>query len=299
MTVIAVAGGNGGLGLAIVEALVTTGQHHVIILTRDDMESKAGARLLAVDYDDVNRLTSVLEANRIEMVISTISPVGGFPPELNLIQAAEQSECTKRFIPSMWGNKLTEETRSSFYLAPGKLSLLAALDATSLEWTAVHTGIFMDYWLKPQIQSYLPSLTTAAIPGSGNVPVVFTCTSDIARYVARLVGLPKWGKDSFVVGDKVTWNEFLGFAEEATGSKFTVVVDTMDKLKSGQVSELPGHKDMYAFLPRDKLQATFSGVCRMCADGGFDFEASPLLAESFLDSKPQKVRESLLEAWKN
>ncbi|KAK8107510.1 isoflavone reductase like P3 [Apiospora kogelbergensis] len=296
------------------------------------MESRAGARLLAVDYNDVSRLTLVLEANKIEMVICTINPLGSFDPELNLIQAAEQSKCTKRFIPSAWGNKLTKEyvrypslarcvgdeemqmvttvgfrACPYFYLAPGKLSVLATLDATSLEWTAVHTGLFMDYWLMPKIKSYLSPMTfvvdlphrAAAIPGSGHVPVVFTYSSDIARYVARLVGLPKWDKDSFIVGDKVTWNEFLGFAEEATGNTFTVVVDSMDKLESGHVSELPGHREMYASAPKDNLQAAWSGVCRLCEDGGFDFEASPSLAESFLDPKPRKVRESLLEAWRD
>ncbi|KAK8038938.1 hypothetical protein PG993_007349 [Apiospora rasikravindrae] len=310
MAVIAVAGGNGKLGLAIVEGLVATGQHQVIILTRDasNMESKASAQLITVNYDDVSELVSVLESNGIEMVICTINPISSFEPELNLIQAAEKSSCTKRFIPSAWGNKLTKEACSYFYLAPGKLSVLAALDATSLEWTAVHTGLFMDYWLMPKIKSYMPPLTfaidiphrAAAIPGSGNVPVVFTYSFDVARYVVRLVGLPNWGRDSFVVGDKVTWNEFLGFAEEATGAKFTVAFDSMEKLKSGRVSELPGHKEMMHGSPlEDKLHAAWSGACRLCEDGGFDFEASPLLHESFLENKPRKVRESLLEAWRD
>ncbi|KAK7948520.1 uncharacterized protein PG986_009406 [Apiospora aurea] len=96
MTVIAVAGGNGKLGLAIVEALVATGEHQVLILTRDasNMEAKAGVQLIAVNYDDVRELTSVLEANGIEMVICTTNLISSFEPELNLIQAAERSSCT-------------------------------------------------------------------------------------------------------------------------------------------------------------------------------------------------------------
>ena len=58
---------------------------------------------------------------------------------------------------------------------------------------------------------------TAAIPGSGDVPVTFTFSKDVARYVAAFLDLEKWEQRTFIVGDKVTMNEMVKIAEEATG----------------------------------------------------------------------------------
>lgn len=57
----------------------------------------------------------------------------------------------------------------------------------------------------------------AAIPGSGDVPVVFTYSYDMARFVIASLDLPKWPKEYWVVGDRITWNEFLALAEDIKG----------------------------------------------------------------------------------
>lgn len=98
---------------------------------------------------------------------------------------------------------------------------------TSLEYTVVQNGCFLDYWCMNTVKSYMVPATTvidtknnaASIPGSGNTPVVFTHTSDVAKYVVALLDLNKWEPESFVVGDKVTLNEFLHLAEEAKGTR--------------------------------------------------------------------------------
>ncbi|KAH6869438.1 hypothetical protein B0T10DRAFT_568906 [Thelonectria olida] len=59
----------------------------------------------------------------------------------------------------------------------------------------------------------------AAIPGSGNTSVTFTHTFDLAKYVDRALDLEKWNPGSYIVGDKVTWNEFAEIAEAAKGVK--------------------------------------------------------------------------------
>jgi hypothetical protein len=57
----------------------------------------------------------------------------------------------------------------------------------------------------------------AAIPGTGDVPIVFTHTFDVAKFVAALVGVPDWSERSTVIGDKKSWNEFVAIAEEVKG----------------------------------------------------------------------------------
>ena len=170
------------------------------------------------------------------------------PGEYGLIKAADASKTTKRFLTSDWGNPLTPEyvtlhhslpplmafktDHSSpcrqiavFPAAQNKLKAQTQLRETGLEWTAFHTGYFMDYFGYPGMKTHMNQLTNvldatnnaAAIPGDGNTPVTFTYTGDVAKYVVAAVDLPKWDEFSNVIGDKVTWNEFVRLAEEAKG----------------------------------------------------------------------------------
>lgn len=94
-----------------------------------------------------------------------------------------------------------------------------------LEHTSFLVGFFLDYWGMPGVKSLMTKWTvvidmprnTAAIPGSGNTPIVFNHTSDIAKYVAASLALEKWDPYFYVMSNKVTWNEFLAYAEAAKG----------------------------------------------------------------------------------
>lgn len=68
--------------------------------------------MLAVSYDDVPGLTKMLEDNNVHTVISAITmmPIdGSTPKEVELIQAADASETTKRLISSDWGIPYDEQ----------------------------------------------------------------------------------------------------------------------------------------------------------------------------------------------
>jgi hypothetical protein len=56
---------------------------------------------VAADYTNVDSLVKLLEENSVSAVLSvmhTMDPT----PEMNLIQAADRSEVTKRFVPNIW-----------------------------------------------------------------------------------------------------------------------------------------------------------------------------------------------------
>lgn len=57
----------------------------------------------------------------------------------------------------------------------------------------------------------------AGIPGTGNDPMTFTYTFDVARFAVAALDLPKWDELMYCYGDKTTWKEFLKQAEEARG----------------------------------------------------------------------------------
>ncbi|KAM0190118.1 hypothetical protein ACHAPI_009630 [Fusarium lateritium] len=305
MTVIAVAGGAGKLGRAIVEVLVEQDQHSVVVLARE-AKDVPGAQVITVDYTDVGKLAATLETNNIETIISTINSLGDISAELSLIQAAEKSASTKRYIPSIWGIKYTEEIASYFPVAQAKLNIIAALEATSsLEYTVVLNGYFADYWVTPKVKSYqdpLPLVVDiannfAAIPGSGNELVTFTHTFDVAHFVAALLGASKWDKESYIIGDKVSWNQFVQYAEEAKGVKFTIKNDSIEDLKDGKITELPSHPHMYAFFPKPMLQGFFAAFGRMFAEGVFDLKTERTLNQMFPEVQPRNIKDLLFEAW--
>ncbi|KAH7072157.1 hypothetical protein BKA63DRAFT_63759 [Paraphoma chrysanthemicola] len=301
--VVAVAGGSGKLGRAIVDELVAHGGYTVYILGREASDAKAkefGAQILAIDYNDVDGIVKTLESNNVDTLISTIGSMSA-DPELALIAASDKSKVTKRYIPSLWGIKYTPEIAKIFPIAGLKLTILSALSKTSLQYTSVINGFFLDYFGIPHIKTYLgpfplvldiPS-AHASIPGAGKTPVAFTYTFDIGRYVAQtLLSNPVWAEDSIIVGDKLTWTEFLSIAEDVTGKKFSVSYDSIEALEKGQVTELPGQVALYQFLPKEMLLGMAAVFGLMQERGVFDLQGGEV------GFKTKTARELVEEAWR-
>ncbi|KXX76833.1 Isoflavone reductase IRL [Madurella mycetomatis] len=314
MAIVAVAGGTGSVGRAIVEAILSTGRHEVKILSRKPnfgLEAEIGAAIVPVDYSDVGAVVKVLEDNNIDTVVSGIamhSPDGSEPKEIELIQAADLSKTTKRFISSDWGVPIKDEHIGMIPSVIHKINAQKELRKTkSLEYTVFYNGYFMDYWGFPGVKSYLARTPlvywldipndAAAIPGSGNTHALFTHTNDVGRFVAASLDLPEWEPETFVFGDRVTWNEFLHLAEEAKGTKFDTTYDTKEKLKMGQITELPGQVPLYQFFPKPAMQGMGVAFGLWFEDGVFDPKPAKFLNGTFPDIQPLKVKELLDKAW--
>ncbi|KAF5009987.1 hypothetical protein FDECE_3824 [Fusarium decemcellulare] len=307
MPVVAVAGGSGQLGRAIVDALLVDGRYEVLVLTRKThavTKSDVNAPVIQVDYNDVDTLASILEAQQVQIVISSIVTLGGGAPELNLIQAAEKSSTTKRYVPSFWAHDYPDEFKEYFFAKP-KYDAIEALDSTSLEYTAFRIGWFTDYYVAPHVKSYVRpeglfvdmENNAAAIPGSGTAPAVFTHSLDVARFVVAYLQRPRWEKSAYILGDRLTWNEFVQIAEDVKGVKFKVTYDSESSLKAGEITELPAHRSLYEHMPKDQLRALLSIYGRDFAMGGFNFEPPLLVNDLFPSIKPKTVQELVEEAW--
>ncbi|KAL6401271.1 hypothetical protein AUP68_15138 [Ilyonectria robusta] len=138
---------------------------------------------------------------------------------------------------------------------------------------------------------------TAAILGSGDVPVVFTHTADVAKFVAASLALSQWEPDTYVIGDKLTWHEFLPLAEAAKGVKFKVTYDSVETLKSGSITELPSHPYLYPFFPKEQLQGLLASMELLFECGLFDFKPQRTINQSFPNVKAKTIKELLTEAW--
>lgn len=167
----------------------------------------------------------------------------------------------------------------------------------------MYNGYFLDYYGAPKVKTYMPPMALfidlqskfAAIPASGDVPVVFTHTFDVAKFTAALLTKDKWEKESYVIGDRVTLNEFVRIAESVSGTKFTLEHDSAEKLKTGQITELPSHPMFYPFFPKQMLQGMFSAFGIMFETGVFNLKPSHTLNEEFQSIKPKTVKEIVSE----
>lgn len=185
---------------------------------------------------------------------------------------------------------------------------MEALKTTSLEWTAIANGFFTDFYVTPKVPSTMKPMPvfvdieshSAALPGDGNVPVGFTHTTDVAKYVAALVTAPKWTHhESIIVGDKVTWNEFVKIAEDVSQTKFTVTYDSVEALQKGAITELPSYQKLYQFLPKEVLMGMLAAFGVMFDNGTFNLHpsAAQSLNQQFPTIKPKSVKELVHQAW--
>ncbi|BCR97538.1 uncharacterized protein AKAW2_30857S [Aspergillus luchuensis] len=306
-TTVAVAGGTKGLGLTIAEALAVHGKHNVVIFSRKStpgLDEKLPARLVVVDYDNVQNLTEALEEYKVSDVICTINAYGSSLPERNLIRAAENSSTTKRFIPSIFAGFAYPTKYPE--VAKSKAEALEELAKTSLMHTAVYNGMFMDFYGSPLLKSNVGSFpmfvdianNMAAKPGSGDQAVVLTRVLDIARFVVRILDLAVWPNESYIIGDRVTLHDFVNMAEEARGTKFRITYDSKEELEAGQVTELPCYETTFAVVGKEMTKQLFAQTGLWIIGNELDLRPVSTLNETFPDIKTMTLREFLELSWK-
>ncbi|KAH6983205.1 hypothetical protein BKA56DRAFT_631571 [Ilyonectria sp. MPI-CAGE-AT-0026] len=308
MTVVAVAGGTQGLGRSLVDQLVKQSEYKVLIFSRKpqpQVEKETGLPVIAVNYGDEDTIVETLNQNGVEILISTVNAMADVQPELTLMRAANRAK-TRRYIPSFFGSFCYQEQHGILPTVKAKLDIREQLSKmTSLEYTVVYNGYFLGYYGNGTVPSYLqivPAVidmahNAAAIPGSGNTPVVFTHTLDIAKFVVALLGVEFWPKESFIIGDKVTWNQFAGLAESVKGP-FKISHDPVELLQTGQMTELPGQISLYPFFPKSDFQWLYSHFGLWFENGEFDLNPPQKLNDVFPDIKPMSVKDFLEQSWK-
>lgn len=117
-----------------------------------------------------------------------------------------------------------------------------ALEKTSLQYSRIAVGWLMDYWGMPRLPSELARFRwaldvesgLAIIPGTGEERFSMTYSHDLAKFVVRLLEEKEWPRLTGVVGQDVSFNQLVEWAESATGRKFEVVYDGLEKLERGK-----------------------------------------------------------------
>ncbi|KAI3538315.1 hypothetical protein CSPX01_09670 [Colletotrichum filicis] len=158
---------------------------------------------------------------------------------------------------------------------------------TTLETHEIHTVI---------------SALALHIIGVGQAQINLIQAADKSNYVAKFVvealDLATWEHDTYLIGDEMTWEEFIAIAEEARGGKkFHVTYDSVQKLQSGEITELPGQVAAYSYFPKQWAQQLFSTFGFWVTEGLFDFLKDRALNQVFPHLKVTGVKEMLQNSW--
>ncbi|RSL75663.1 hypothetical protein CEP51_010672 [Fusarium floridanum] len=310
MVNVAVLGGSGHVGKTIVDALKEHPSHTVIVISRQAPSTvDPDAPTVLVQYDDEESLKSALETHEIDTVISCLGVHDDKLAEVEaaVIRASDRSKYTKRFIPSNWSLPNADSSKSP--LNPWAVFQRKALDllrTTDLQWTEIAPGYFLDYWGMPYIKSHLTTSipvidianAVAAIPGTGDEPVAFSYSLDVAKVVARLLEISEWQETTYIIGDKLSWNQLLELAQEARGTEFKVYHDNLEKLKNGQITELPCHVPAYPFFPKVHLQGLYAILEMLMVLGEFNLPSDKAINNQLPDIKMLTAKEMLNQTWK-
>lgn len=113
-TVVAVAGGTRGMGLAIVKELKKFPDlYTVTVLSRNadaNLAKELGVKIVTVNYESVDHIKQILEEENVHTLISNVFITNGVgQSQNNLIRGAEVSSVTKRFVPSTFDTPYDEE----------------------------------------------------------------------------------------------------------------------------------------------------------------------------------------------
>ncbi|EJU02021.1 NADP-binding protein [Dacryopinax primogenitus] len=228
--------GAGGLGSFIVHELlkqkVLGKVGEVTILSRTitglDRFASQGAKLVPLDYDNVNPLKTVLKGT--DVIISTVAKPA-IPMQDILARVAKDSG-VKLFVPSEFGMPTLGGTTGLWGL---KNAHRLALEQMGVPYTIFFTGGFTDASFGTDLGFDFPN-ARVHLAGSGNNLVSFTSRVDIARYVIYvLISLPPSALENAVLrieGERATHVDALQQYETATGKKLDITCESVDSLRA-------------------------------------------------------------------
>lgn len=81
------------------------------------------------------------------------------------------------------------------------------------------------------------------------------------------------------------------------GQTFVIHHDTVEKLATFQVTELPSHACAYEFFPKEQLQMMFAVINQWITQGLFDLSYESSLNQMFPHIKTKSVEDIIKEAW--
>ncbi|KAJ6195903.1 hypothetical protein J3E72DRAFT_396904 [Bipolaris maydis] len=249
MVKVALAGGTGGLGREVIDALLAKDKHDIIVLTRQDPTQVAlpnGVQTIQLDYNEKGQIVDALQG--VETVFSFI--ITGKDPgnvaQKNLIDACVEAK-VRRFAPSEWVG--VSSTGTPWYA--GKAAVSAYLQELNtekkvIEYCRFMPGLALDYLAYPkQTCKHFPNLgmqvdffNCRAILLKEDNPGRFglTAVKDIAAVAAEAVDYPgEWPVEGGMHSAMLSAPELVEIGEKLRGKKFDIEYITLSQARTGRL----------------------------------------------------------------
>ncbi|KAI0886562.1 NAD(P)-binding protein [Annulohypoxylon maeteangense] len=314
MVKIAVAGGSGQVSKEIIDVLLESKRHQIIILSRKEaptgIPDAPKLKWQVVDYNDKKGLVEVLRGTHTLLsFVQTLSDPDQ-KSQKNLIDAAIEAG-VKRFAPSEYGSN---DTVDMAWLRV-KQNIREYLEDVNqkgqvLEYTLFQQGIFLDYLAYPYktskhvdpLQSVFDFENRRAIVVDGHEDAIMTLTTvaDLARVVARAVDYEgTWPKVSGIRGNRVTFSQIVEIGERIRGRPFIVDKVKVEDLENGELKTNWNIKAIHKMVSEDQalafLKAVSIGILLSSSKGAWDI--SDELNQLFPDFEFTQIEDFLTKVW--
>ncbi|KAJ5560547.1 oxidoreductase CipA [Penicillium frequentans] len=216
ITKVAVAGGTGNLGPAVVNALVEANFQVTLLSRSSTHEIDSRVKIQVVDYNSLDSLVTALTG---QDAVVDVLPSGSISVEipLRLIEAAHKAG-VQRFIPSEYGCDTSHPLTSKLPVFGDKVTVVNRLKEISAQdsaftYTPVITGPFFDWGLKMKFTVNLSGPSTPIYDG-GDTPFSTTTLAGIGRAIAGVLEHPDETKNRYVYVSQaeVTQNKLLALS---------------------------------------------------------------------------------------
>ncbi|KAJ5227626.1 oxidoreductase CipA [Penicillium citrinum] len=259
---VAVVGGTGNLGPAIVNGLLNGGFEVTVLSRSSSHQLDPRVKVQVADYNSLDSLTTALSGQ--DAVVNTLG-VGVVPGEVHLrvLEAAHAAK-VQRYIPSEFGSDTANPLTAKLPVFGVKVAVIkkleeiAAQDST-FSYTSIITGPFFDWGIEKTFLINLSGSSTSIYDG-GDVPVSSTTLAGIGRAVAGTLQKAEETKNRHVYTANVqfTQNQVLQWSGKSDQIE-KIPVKTEDlEAKAYEAIKQPT-PDPHTFAKNLILRAIFGG----------------------------------------
>ncbi len=186
------------MGEHIAKALVKTGKHTVIALTRQGSKNEvpSGVKAIPVDYNDESTVVAALKGQ--QFLVITLAATA--PPDVHskIVQAAAKAG-VPHIMPNIFGLDHSNEalTKENLVSADSK-SMLAKIEAAGCSWTSMICSLWYEYSLAmgPLWFGFDYANKKLTLYDDGTTKINLTTWEQCARAVAALLSLKELPEDA-------------------------------------------------------------------------------------------------------
>ncbi|CAK1366037.1 uncharacterized protein RHO25_010810 [Cercospora beticola] len=253
MVAIAIAGASGSVAQEVIDGLVATGKHEILLLSRNEppkIESRSGCRWLQTSYTDAAQLAEAFKKTHTVLSFITTQSDPDNATQRALIDASILAG-VKRFAPSEWAT--AHNTHMPWYSGKDDIRVyLESINQTEkrLSYTLFQPGLFPNYFLYPHKHSSSPHFNPfethidfancralVLSPDGENDRLTLTTLEDLVKVVVHAVDYGgEWPVTGGIKGTEISIGELIKIGERVRGRPFDVEYLQISDLEAGNIT---------------------------------------------------------------